>query len=92
MYIAYQATRGNYYRFDENYNVVSADKSSDAKEIVGAVIDLQSLVDVYILNEIAKDLDVDWSSFYLSLNMTAEGNKKVTFSVGFKTEYMGVIS
>lgn len=79
MYIAYQATRGNYYRFDENYNVVSADKSSDAKEIVGAVIDLQSLVDIYILNEIAKDLDVDWSSFYLSLNMTAEGNKKLTF-------------
>ena len=79
MYIAYQATRGNYYRFDENYNVVPAGSGSDAKDIVGAVIDLQSLVDVYILNEIAKDLDVDWSSFYLSLNMTAEGNKKVTF-------------
>jgi hypothetical protein len=31
------------------------------------------------LNEIACDLDIDWSSFYLSLDMTAEGNKKVTF-------------
>lgn len=32
-----------------------------------------------ILNEIACDLDVDWSSFYLSLDMTENGNKKVTF-------------
>ena len=79
MYIAYQATKGNYYMFDDNYNVISADSNSNAKNIIGSVIDLQSLVDVYILNEIAKDLDVDWSSFYLSLNMTAEGNKKLTF-------------
>ena len=79
MYFAHQATKGRYYKFDENYNVVSAGQGQSAKDIIGSVIDLQSLVDVYILNEIAKDLDVDWSSFYLSLNMTAEGNKKLTF-------------
>ncbi len=79
MYIAYQATKGNYYMFDDNYNVISADSNSNAKNIIDSVIDLQSLVDLYILNEIAKDLDVDWSSFYLSLNMTAGGNKKLTF-------------
>ena len=79
IYIAYQATKGNYYKFDQNYNVVSASRDNSAKDIIGSVIDLQSLVDVYILNEIAKDLDVDWSSFYLSLNMTADGNKKLTF-------------
>jgi hypothetical protein len=75
MYIAHQATKGRYYKFDENYNVVSAGQGQSAKDIIGTVIDLQSLVDVYILNEIAKDLDVDWSSFYLSLDMSAEGNK-----------------
>ena len=79
MYIAYQATKGNYYMFDENYNVIPADSNSNTKDIISSVIDIQSLVDVYILNEIAKDLDVDWSSFYLSLNMTTEGNKKLTF-------------
>ena len=78
-YIAYEATKGNFYKFDENYNVVNDPNAKDAKTVVASVIDLQSLVDVYILNEIACDLDVDWSSFYLSLNMTAEGNKKVTF-------------
>ena len=78
-YIAYEATKGNYYKFDEDYNVVADSSGSNAKSTIASVIDIQSLVDVYILNEIACDLDVDWSSFYLSLNMTADGNKKVTF-------------
>ena len=78
-YIAFQATKGNFYKFDENYNVVPDTEATSAKEVASRVIDIQSLVDIYILNEIACDLDVDWSSSYLSLNMTAEGNKKVTF-------------
>ena len=78
-YIAFEATKGNYYKFDENYNVVANTSAYSTKSVVASVIDIQSLVDVYILNEIACDLDVDWSSFYLSLNMTTEGNKKVTF-------------
>ena len=77
--IAYEATKGNYYKFDENYNIVADSSAKNAKDVVASVIDIQSLVDIYILNEIACDLDVDWSSFYLSLNMTAEGNKKITF-------------
>jgi len=80
-YIAYQAIALNqYYKFNSDYSDIElAPEYTDAKEAVGAVIDLQSLVDVYILNEIACDLDVDWSSFYLSLDMTESGNKKVTF-------------
>ena len=77
--IAFEATKGNYYKFDENYNVVADPSAKSAKAVIASVIDIQSLVDVYILNEIACDLDVDWSSFYLSLDMTAGGNKKVTF-------------
>lgn len=79
MYIAHQATKGNFYKMDANYRVVSAGAGASAKEVIGSVIDLQSLVDTYILNEIAKDFDIDWSSFYLSLDMTADGSKKVTF-------------
>ena len=78
-YIAYQASKGSYYKFDQNYTVVKDDSAKSAKDVIGSVIDLQSLVDIYILNEIACDLDVDWSSFYLSLDMSNEGNKKVTF-------------
>lgn len=80
-FIAYQATRhGVYYKFtDDKEGVVLAPEYTSAKEAVGAVLNLQSLVDTYILNEIACDLDVDWSSFYLSLDMTASGDGKVTF-------------
>ena len=74
-------TSNTYYKFNADYSgIVSATgEYQSSKEAVSAVIDLQSLVDTYILNEIACDLDIDWSSFYLSLNMTATGNKKVTF-------------
>ena len=78
-YIAFEATKGNFYKFDENYNVVADNAATNAKAVINSVIDIQSLVDIYILNEIACDLDVDWSSFYLSLNMTSDGNKKITF-------------
>ena len=79
-YIAYQATFKNaYYQFNDNYQVVSAPEYKSAKEVVSTVIDIQSLVDTYILNEIACDADIAWSSFYLSLDMTAKGNKKITF-------------
>ena len=79
LYIARQATKGSYYQFDENYKVIAAPSSTNSKEIIGSVIDLQSLVDIYILNELAKDLDVDWSSFYMSLDMSESGSKKIIF-------------
>ena len=78
-YIAFQASKGNYYKFDENYNVVKDSSAKDAKTVIESVIDIQSLVDIYILNEIACDLDVDWSSFYLSLDLSEDGGKKITF-------------
>ena len=95
LYIAYQANyNGKYYKFNSDYTaVVPAPECTSAKEAVGAVIDLKSLVGTYILNEIAKDLDVDWSSFYLSLDMTPEGNKKVTFEAPWDFDScFGIIS
>ena len=80
-YIAYQACQyDKYYKFNDDFSaVIPASEYTSAIEAVSAVIDVQSLVDTYILNEIGCDLDVDWSSFYLSLDMTEEGNKKITF-------------
>lgn len=79
-YIAYQAIfNKKFYEFNSDHSqIVSADTTS-VKETVGKVIDLQSLVDIYILNEIVCDADISWSSFYMSLDMTADGNKKITF-------------
>ncbi len=49
------------------------------EDAIRSIIDVQSLVDTYILNEICCDYDLHWSSFYLSLDMSATGNKKITF-------------
>ncbi len=79
--IAYYAIKENtFYEFNKDYSDI--EKSSDSKSVkdtVASVIDLQSLVDTYILNEICCNIDLSWSSFYLSLNMTDQGNKKLTF-------------
>ncbi len=80
-FIAYQATyHDKYYKLTSDFGGVElAPEYTHAEEAVGAVINIKSLVDTYILNEILCDLDVDWSSFYISLDMTAEGDKRVTF-------------
>ena len=78
-YIAYQATKGNFYKFDENYQVVPCTEETTAEEVVGNVINLDSLVGTYILNELANDPDIGWSSFYLSLDMSPDGSKKLNF-------------
>ena len=79
-YIAFEATKGNYYKFNDDFTgVVAAPEITSVYEAVSSVIDIQSLVDIYILNELACDLDVDWSSFYISVDMSPDGNKKITF-------------
>ncbi len=77
--IAYEAVyRGRMYKFNDDYSGIEP-TSGSAEDVVSAVIDVRSLVDTYILNEIACDADIGWSSFYLSIDMTAGGSKKVIF-------------
>ncbi len=49
------------------------------QEAVEAVVDLPSLVDTYILQEITCDPDIAWSSFYISLDMRQGGKHKLVF-------------
>lgn len=44
-----------------------------------ASLALDSLVDTFILNEICMDMDVGWSSFLMSIDMSEEGEKKLRF-------------
>ena len=77
--IAYEAAyNNNLLAFNEDYTDVVA-TSGTVKDVIGAVIDLQSLVDSYILAEIACDPDIAWSSFYISLDMTKKGSHKLIF-------------
>ena len=49
------------------------------REAVEAVVDVCSLADMYILNEIVCDPDVYWSSFFMSLDLSENGDEKLRF-------------
>lgn len=78
--ILYAATEnGRYMGFNKDYTGLEDSAFSTSEEAIRAVIDVDSLVDTYIINEIACDLDVDWSSFYMTLDMSEKGSKKLIF-------------
>ncbi len=77
MYAA--AYLGKAYIFNSDYTEISQTTDISPQEAVERVVDIQSLVDIYILNELLCDADVYWSSFFLSVDFGPEGNKKLTF-------------
>lgn len=78
--IAYKAVyEHQYYTFNSDFTDVVKSNYKSVEETVSAVIDVQSLADSYMLQEIACDYDVDWSSVYMDVDLSANGNKKLTF-------------
>lgn len=81
--LMYQAARNNtFLKFNDTHTALvpaAAGEFASAKECIAASVDLQSLVDMYILQDIACDPDVGYSSFYLDVDMSATGDKKLRF-------------
>lgn len=78
--IAYKAVyEHQYYTFNSDFTGIVKSNYKTVQETVSAVIDVQSLVDSYMLQEIACDYDVDWSSVYMDVDLSANGKKKLTF-------------
>lgn len=75
----YDLTKNPFYTLNDNGDKVKDTSIKTPREAVEKVIDVNSLVDVYILNEICVDADIGWSSFYMSLDMSDSGNRKLTF-------------
>lgn len=72
--IVYRACeKGEYYTFDENHELVKADFTT-AEETVGAVMDIDSVVDMYLLYELVHDYDCGEGSFFMCVDF-AEGAK-----------------
>jgi len=79
-YILYAgAYHGEAYVFNEDYSGISLTTEISPREAIEKVIDVSSLVDIYILNELLCDADVYWSSFFMSVDFGPEGSKKLTF-------------
>ncbi len=57
--------------------IVPSEKTS--REAVEAVVDVDSLAGMYILSEITCDPDIYWSSFFISVDLSANGSRKLRF-------------
>ena len=69
-----------YYTFDSEYNLVKAE-FDNAKNTLDAVMDLESIVDMYILYEIVHDYDCGDGSFFFAVDFSENSKtKKLKFT------------
>ncbi|WP_294406815.1 CotH kinase family protein [uncultured Ruminococcus sp.] len=70
--IVYEACEnGKFYEFDENYDLKESSFTT-AEETVSAVMDIQSVVDVYMLYEIVHDYDCGEGSFFMCVDFSKD--------------------
>lgn len=71
-----------YYTFDDNYNLIDASKIYDnAYDTINAVVDIKSVVDMYILYEICHDYDCGEGSFYMAVDFSGKSDyDRLTFT------------
>lgn len=74
--IMYNAVKNNVFQEIQNEEIV-ASSATTVEECLAKTINIDSFVNMYILNEIACDPDIGYSSFYLTFDNTAEGDKKL---------------
>lgn len=69
-----------YHTMDDDGNYVNAPGIKSAEEAVASVVDIDSLVDLYIISEICQDNDISWSSFFFSIDMSPEGDHLLRYT------------
>lgn len=70
--IVYRACeRGEYLTFDGNYDLV-ASEFDNAEDTLNAVMDMQSVVNMYLLYEIVHDYDCGEGSFYMCVDFSKD--------------------
>lgn len=67
------------YIFNDTYTEITKTDALTPQEAVERVVDVNSLADTYLINELLCDADVYWSSFFLSVDFGPDGNTKLTF-------------
>ncbi|MBP1533985.1 MAG: CotH kinase family protein [Ruminococcus sp.] len=75
----YAAYNDEAWAFDADYKEISKTTEMSPQDAVEAVVDVNSLADMYIISEMTCDADIYWSSFFMDADFGPEGNKKLTF-------------
>lgn len=73
------AIDGKAFVFNEDYSSISESKEITPQEAVERVVDVNSLADMYIISELTCDADIYWSSFYMDVDFSDSGSKKLRF-------------
>lgn len=69
-----------YFEFNEDFTALrEAGGIKNSYDCVSRYIDIPSLVNTYILCELACDPDLFWSSFYMDIDFSESGAKKLKF-------------
>ena len=69
--------------FDEGCGSISETDTITPQQAVENVVDIQSLVDMYIISELTCDADLYWSSFFLEYRAAACSNFSASISPPF---------
>ena len=78
--ICYDAAYNNTFQeFKADYKDIVKSKAKNSYDCVSKIIDIDSMVAAYIISEIACDPDLYYSSFYMSVDFGATGDKKIRF-------------
>ena len=80
-------TKNPYHTIDDNGEYVSDTSINSSKEAISRVIDIDSLVNMYILHDILEDRDIGFSSFYFALDFSQTGNHKLTYTAPWDFDY-----
>ena len=63
--------------FNSGYTALVSSSASSVEECLAKSINIESFVDSYILSEICCDYDINWSSFYFSVDFSETGEKRL---------------
>jgi len=65
--------------FDDSFTGIHETGEITPQQAVEKAVDVQSLVDMYIISELTCDADIYWSSFFMDADFGEGGNRKLTF-------------
>ncbi len=75
----YAAYHDKAYVFNSTYTEIMESEALSPREAVEAVVNTDSLADMYIISELTCDADIYWSSFFMDVDFGEGGDKKLTF-------------
>ena len=69
-----------YHTMDADGNYIAAPGITSTYDAVASVIDIDSLIGMTIIQELAQDGDLDWSSRFFSIDMSPEGDHRLVYT------------